>query len=413
MQTKMIAGFLLALTAAPICWMTRLSKLDEPQISNDSHASSLTMTKLLADPNRVYSGLYNVGDVAVAYGEISAKSGNQRPGITLAFHDWNSAGIEAKTPVLQSFAEPLEGDDVTPLWMIERVARDGGIVALVWEAIGYISEHPGYFEGKGTQPISFKEIFDGEYDDYIRQVATQVKQLGVPVMLSPAGEFNVIGYFGFGPDGNEQVTLVAPEKRNNQYGDPVIPDGPERVRDLYRHVIDIFNEEGVGNVTWFMYSHSAYMNPNDLDQDELAVLDSLHPRYYYPGDNYIDWIGNSAYVSTENQDLNLDYALSHAIEAFSEFTNKPFFIPEFGITTELNQNRSTLIQDIFVRQLPAIPQVRGFAFADADLFELAFATPRLGNFPEEIVAWKKFVSESDDYTNDLNLREFNLSKSSR
>ena len=414
MKASYFSKILILSATIPLCWAGKFCSNDHVAKLNQDSAEIQAVSlfppcvKLLPDPNRVYHGLYNVGDVAVGYGEMEAKSGNRPVGIVTAFHNWNGAGIEAKTPVLRSLVDPMEGDDVTPLWMMERAARDGNIVALVWDAIGYIVEHPDYDQGGVITPITFDDIFDGVYDDYIRQVATEIREFGFPVMLSPAAEFNAIGYASFGPDANESVTAVDPVERNNQYGDPTLPDGPERVRDLYRYVIDIFRAEGVRNVTWFMYSHTAYLNPDDLDPDELAALGSLLPEYYYPGDEYIDWIGNSAYISTENPELDLEFAVSHAIEAFEAITNKPFFIPEFGITTNTNENRAAKIADVFVNQVPAFPQIRAFTFADADLFEAAFSTPRLGNYLEEIDAWREYVADSDDYTNDLNIKRVRL-----
>lgn len=416
MNASCFSRIFILLATVPLCWVGnfysnyRPVRLNQELVEVQDTILFSPCVKLLPDPDRVYHGLYNVGDVAVGYGEMEAKSGNQPVGIVTAFHNWNGAGIEAKTPLLKSLVDPMEGDDVTPLWMMERAARDGNIVALVWDAIGYIVEHPDYNQGGVTTPITFDDIFDGVYDDYIQQVAIEIREFGHPVMLSPAAEFNAIGYASFGPDANEPVTAVDPAQRNNQYGDPTLPDGPERVRDLYRYVIDIFNAQGVRNVTWFMYSHSAYLNPDDLDPDELATLDSLLPEFYYPGDDYIDWIGNSAYISTEDPELDLEFAVSHAIEAFDRITNKPFFIPEFGITTNTNENRAAKIVDVFVNQLPAFPQIRAFTFADADLFEAAFSTPRLGNYLEEIDAWREYVTDSEDYTNDLNIKRVRFSQ---
>ena len=30
---------------------------------------------------------------------------------------------------------------------------------------------------------------------------------------------------------------------SKHYGDPTLPDGPERIKDMYTHVIDLFEEE--------------------------------------------------------------------------------------------------------------------------------------------------------------------------
>ena len=116
---------------------------------------------------------------------------------------------------------------------------------------------------------------------------------------------------------------------------------PERTRDLFRHVIDIFREEDVEQCHLvYVFPHGLHESRTDLDEAERAVLDELHPRHYYPGDDYIDWIGNSAYVSADDPELDLGFALDAVIEAYSEFTEKPFFIPEFGVTTTAGSKSS-------------------------------------------------------------------------
>lgn len=43
------------------------------------------------------------------------------------------------------------------------------------------------------------------------------------------------------------------------YGDLLWLDGLEWICDFYRYIIDLFREEGVMNVMWFMYVVSNYM----------------------------------------------------------------------------------------------------------------------------------------------------------
>ncbi len=38
------------------------------------------------------------------------------------------------------------------------------------------------------------------------------------------------------------------------YGDSTCPDGAERFRDAYRHLVTLFREEGATNVTWFFHA---------------------------------------------------------------------------------------------------------------------------------------------------------------
>ena len=51
-------------------------------------------------------------------------------------------------------------------------------------------------------------------------------------------------------DGFLGVGYLMARAKTNGYGDPYFPDGPERFRDAYRHIIDLFRKEDVKNITW-------------------------------------------------------------------------------------------------------------------------------------------------------------------
>jgi hypothetical protein len=69
------------------------------------------------------------------------------------------------------------------------------------------------------------------------------------------------------------------------YGDPTLPDGPERFRDAYRHVHDVITAGGADNLTWFWH-----VVP---DGQPSAAWNAV--ANYYPGDAYVDWSGVSVY----------------------------------------------------------------------------------------------------------------------
>ncbi len=355
--------------------------------------------KVVPDPGAVYAGLYRIGTLVEGYSEMTGASGGRTPGIVFTFHDWNKGGLLSEEPVLQTLRDPMEDDTISPLDYAEQISHDGSVLAIAWDAIGYFFEHPDYWTGGGVQPITYGEVFGGEFDEYIRTVAGQVKEFGKPIMLSPAAEFNSIGFASFGADGDQYILNAANDDLYSFYGDPTWPDGPERVRDLFRYVIDIFDEEGVENVTWFMYSHTGYMNPEELDESEKGLMFALHPFFYYPGDEYIDWIGTSAYVSNDDPALDLAYAIGAALDAFRLFTDKPYFIPEFGVIDAEGDSRAIRMRVLFDTEMPAFPDVRAWAFADAPLWAGYFDIPRLGNQPDEIPAWIESVWESGRYTN--------------
>ncbi len=363
--------------------------------------------KVVPSQEGIYAGLYNIGDTPAGYAEMADVLGGP-PSIVLAFHDWNAAGIEASKPILQDLLAPMEGESTgSVLGFAEQIARNGSVLVLVWDPITYLVEHSGYtfLPGGPNSPITFDEVLSGMYDDYIRTVARQIKAFGGPIMISPFGEYNAIGFCAFGPEGNEFILTASGGDLTGQHGDPNVPDGPERVRDVHRHIVDVFDEENVTNVTWFMYSHTAYLNPADLDPAEIAVLDFVHPRHYYPGDAYVDWIGNSAYVSNDNPELDLEFAIGHVIDAYDAMgVDKPFFLTEFGVTESGTDSRADRITRVLTQEVPRFQSIKAVTFADAPLFEAFFQIPDLATNPGEAKSYRSSIRDSGFYTTRLRIR---------
>jgi len=108
------------------------------------------------------------------------------------------------------------------------------------------------------------------------------------------------------------------------FGDPTQADGPERYVAAYRHIIDLFRSRGVTNVAWlFQPNHESY--PNESWNSIEA---------YYPGDDYIDWVGASLYGAQHPSDPWVDFeTLMDPIYNLltSTFPNKPLMLPEWGV----------------------------------------------------------------------------------
>ncbi len=163
-----------------------------------------------------------------------------------------------------------------------------------------------------------QSFIDGDFDDDIRQWAKDAKADKVPLLLD----------FGFEMTGfwMPWSGLYCGGATTDGYGDPTYPDGPERFRDAYRHIIDIFKQEHVDNVTWFFHP----------DIQRLPDEEWNSAKYYYPGDDYIDWIGLSVYgVQFTDEDWILfSESIAQTAQNINEITtaNKPIAILEFGVT---------------------------------------------------------------------------------
>jgi len=124
---------------------------------------------------------------------------------------------------------------------------------------------------------SLSKIIAGKFDKKLRRYAQAASQVPGPLIMEFGTEVNG-DWFPWSGACNGGATRTG-------YGSPSMADGPERFRDAYRHLIDIFREEGAHNVTWVLHLNGGG-SPGASWNSHSA---------YYPGDNYIDWLGVSVY----------------------------------------------------------------------------------------------------------------------
>lgn len=114
--------------------------------------------------------------------------------------------------------------------------------------------------------------------------------------------------------------------RTDGLGDPVDPDGPERFRLTYRHIISIAREELATNIVWVFH-----VSAQDLPDTGWNRFER-----YYPGDDWIDWLAVSVYgAQTPMQDdwptfrelMDSDYRRLVRLAP-----TKPIILAEFGAT---------------------------------------------------------------------------------
>ncbi len=178
------------------------------------------------------------------------------------------------------------------------------------------------FEGGADPVYSLQKIIDGIFDKDLRNWATEARDTGIPLMIEFGTEVNGdwFGWCGANNGGSNKT----------EYGDPQKADGPERFVDAYRHIIDIFREVGASNITWVIHV-DAHPEP-DPDSSEDAEWNRM--KNYYPGDDYIDWIGISVYGTIDFTDdwESFTDVLDSVWDEFSSISNnKPLAILEWGV----------------------------------------------------------------------------------
>ncbi|WP_373057101.1 glycosyltransferase [Zunongwangia sp. H14] len=149
----------------------------------------------------------------------------------------------------------------------------------------------------------FKNISEGQFDDYIKDFGKKLAAYQQPVFLRFAHEFD-----------NPQYPWSS--KGNNT---------PEEFIAAWRHVYNLLQSVNA--------------------QQVMMVWNPWRPQFlqkYYPGDRYVDWIGITALdYGKLNHDKN-GYSFDELYKPFhyriKKLTNKPVMLAEFG-SLKLNENQ--------------------------------------------------------------------------
>lgn len=172
-------------------------------------------------------------------------------------------------------------------------------------------------EGVREKNYSLQRIINGVFDSRLIKWANEAKATNKPLMIEFGCEMNGDWFQWSGVNNGGKIT--------NHYGNPKLADGPERYRDAYRHIINLFRKVGVHNVNW-VFHVDAHSYPNE-PWNQMAR--------YYPGDSYINWIGVSAYGALFPGDdwVSFTSVMDHAYPQLAKISKKkPLAVLEFGVT---------------------------------------------------------------------------------
>jgi mannan endo-1,4-beta-mannosidase len=170
---------------------------------------------------------------------------------------------------------------------------------------------------------SLAAIADGATDDYIKQFATDVRRLNIPVAISVGHEMNGFWY-PWGTKKNRAADFVR----------------------AWRHVHEVFQHAGATNVIWVW-------SPNVINP-----LPGVPLRPYYPGDAYVDWIGMVGYY-TRLGAHTFKTLYGPTMRSVRKFSPKPFIITETSSQPGLRKQAD--IADLFTG-VAASPNVIGFVW---------------------------------------------------
>jgi hypothetical protein len=198
---------------------------------------------------------------------------------------WEST-IGSRVRVVATFIS--WGDGVDPVAFARAAVARNTIPMITWESWKAAS--------KATVQPDFtnEQVASGRWDDYIRRVARGIKPLAGWTYIRFDHEMNGNWY----PWYRDPASYVA----------------------AWRHVVDLFRQEGVRNVRWVWA-------PNALSWTTDGWLDTVQP--YWPGDSYVDDIG----LTVQERYAKMTIYGQHLDLIHATWPTKPVVLPETNAMT--------------------------------------------------------------------------------
>ena len=199
-------------------------------------------------------------------------------------------------------------------FFLEAVQARNGIPFVTFDPKDF--DHPDI----AYQRTFIAKINRQEFDGELKAIAQTLKAFARPVLFRFAHEMNGDWYPYSG-------VFAGGKADSNGNGKA---DGPENYALAWRHVHDLFGEEGVTNLVWiFCPNYETF--PNEAWNQ---------PFEYFPGWDYVDMLSVDTYESPDKRIVPLEQALDvfynqmglylEAQQDLPGFKLKPFGLSEFG-----------------------------------------------------------------------------------
>jgi len=236
----------------------------------------------------------------------------------------NFASLVGRMPAVVMYYTDWQHDGFTTD-VAETIRQRGAIPMITWLP-----------SGDDPTRYTLLSIINGTHDAYIHMFAQQAKAWGHPFYLRFAHEMNGNWYpWSAGKNGNT----------------------PEQYVAAWRRIHDIFGAEGVNQYARWVWS------PN---VESGAEYTPITMDRFYPGDQYVDWIGIDGYnwgYDPSWQSFGEVFDKSYKI--LSALSSKPILIGEMASADNdgiqlVGRDKGAWIRDAYLKAIPTIyPRIQG------------------------------------------------------
>jgi hypothetical protein len=199
-----------------------------------------------------------------------------------------------------------------PVADAETVSANGSIPLITWE--------PCIADPAGT----LEAIASGSYETYVRSFLQAAKDWGKPVFLRFAHEMNGNWYPWAG--------------------------SPDKYKKAWTYIYNVREAVGASNV-YLVWCPNNTSQPGDAWNNIAA---------YYPGDQYVDWVGMDGYNWGAASWQTFDAVFGDIYSQLTALTAKPLMIGEFACAE--GGGKAGWISDAFLKIRADYPRVKLFCW---------------------------------------------------
>ena len=181
-------------------------------------------------------------------------------------------------------------------------------------------------------------------------------------------------------DGRLILCNLAHEFNGDWYAYGYTHETPAQFIAGWRHIVDTIRARGATNVQ-FVWAPNIW--------PAATVVD---PTDYYPGDDYVDYIGLDGYMNLECAVFTFEDLFLSNYQTLTALSPKPFLIGEMGVADDVRVDKAQWFRDAFATVRDKMPRCVAVCYFDRDSTGNGEGDYRLETPADALVAFQKSVS---------------------
>ena len=306
-----------------------------------------------------------------AYTGVYAEFGDTEDEVTLERIE-DFATLVGKRQALVAFGNQW-GKGRFPAEQVRTVQRAGAVPLILW--------YPEPTEAqKDSAGFPLEEIVAGRWDDYLDAWGRAARAIDGPLLVSWGLEMNGQWFAWSGIFHGAGAPVPG--------SDPPRAQGPEMFKQAYRHVVDRVRATGAANIQWVFHTNSD--NNPDEPWNRMAA--------YYPGGEWVDWLGMSAY-GEQFKDQDWVPVRDAILQPYAELAaidpSKPILLGEWGIGEFPKKgSKGAWIREAMAA-MPRLPRLKGAIFWHErwQNDDLSYSNLRVSSSLEALTAFREGIAQ--------------------